>query len=344
MGNSQYERDFNEQSALKRPGRLDFRTLNNINDVGDGYPGLQKCYRNYLHEGGMEKDLDLVGYGIIGTSVNIDNAELQQLSNIESVTISGDQWGYVGGANQPVKQADLPTFGGITVNGNIIITGNVDDVDIALLKTNFDTHKASTGADHTYINQSVVTTASPTFVGLTLSADLVTNSTIDGVDVSAIKLNSMPSVADGDINVNAQKIISLGEPTADSDAARRQDVGIGNPSEISQHSNDILRSSQSASYEKMKEVIVYRNLKNFTVKWEFREQYGSFYVQTKIYINGSPIGTEKETNSGTFVTVSDDISNIYSGDMIQIYGKKTEGGTVQVQYMEIRYDYFENTL
>jgi len=47
MVNSLYERDFNEQGALKRPGRLDFRLLNNIDNAGDGYPGLQKAMRNW---------------------------------------------------------------------------------------------------------------------------------------------------------------------------------------------------------------------------------------------------------------------------------------------------------
>lgn len=47
MGNSETERDFNDQGGLKRPGRLDFRTLNNVDDAGDGYPGMQKAIRNW---------------------------------------------------------------------------------------------------------------------------------------------------------------------------------------------------------------------------------------------------------------------------------------------------------
>ena len=274
---NEFERDLGDQAGLKRPGRIDLRVLQNTPDAGDGSPGVQRCFRNYLHEGGMEKDLELVGYGIKGTSVDINNIELQQLSNIGSVTINGTQWGYVGGADQSVKQADSPTFNGLTINGNITITGNVDSVDISAfkssfdahkastgedhsyinqdlrtsfsptfvgltlsanlittstidsvdvgdLKTAFDTHKASTGIDHTYINQSVITTTSPTFVGLTLSADLVTTSTVDGVDVSAIKLNSMPSAADGNIDANTQKIINVVDPTLDQDAATKKYV------------------------------------------------------------------------------------------------------------------------
>jgi len=219
---NEFERDLLDQSSLKRPGRIDLIVFQNTDDAGDGNPGVQRCFRNYLHEGGIEKDLELVGYGIKGTSVDINNAELQQLSNIgtsvittgiwsqlsnvgssvittsiwsqldniEATTISPAQWVFVGGADQPVKIGDSPTFNGLTltslnVNGNITVTGNVDGVDVLALKTAFDTHKTSTGADHTYINQSVTTSVSPTFIGLTLTANLNTNSTVDGVDVGS---------------------------------------------------------------------------------------------------------------------------------------------------------------
>jgi len=41
-----------------------------------------------------------------------------------------------------------------------------------------NTHRTSSGADHTFINQDVTTTASPTFVGLT-----VDTLTVDGKDM-----------------------------------------------------------------------------------------------------------------------------------------------------------------
>ncbi len=51
--------------------------------------------------------------------------------------------------------------------------------------TNWDaafTHKSSTGADHSYINQSLVTTASPTFSSLTVNATLNVRGAIDLAD------------------------------------------------------------------------------------------------------------------------------------------------------------------
>ena len=181
---NEFERDLEDQAVLKRPGRVDLRLFQNTPDAGDGHPGLQRCFRNYLHEGGIEKDLELVGFGIKGTSVDISNVKLQQLSNIGSTTISITQWEYLGELDQPLKQADSPTFNGLSINGNIVVTGNVDGVDVSDLKDAFDTHTASTGASHTYIDQSVVIASSPTFVGLTLSANLVTSSTIDSVDIA----------------------------------------------------------------------------------------------------------------------------------------------------------------
>jgi len=221
MTTNEFERDVNDTSFLKRPGRVDLRILQNTADCGDGHPGLQRCFRNYLHEGGMEKDLDLIGYSIKGTSVDINNAELQQLSNIGTsiisinewsqianigaATISAAQWGYVGNMDQEIHKGHSPEFAGLTINGNITITGTVDGADVSDLKTAFDTHKGSTGADHTYINQDIKSGASPTFVGLTLSANIVTTSTVDGVNISTFK-------ADYDSKIN-QNVKNTTSPT-----------------------------------------------------------------------------------------------------------------------------------
>ena len=69
----------------------------------------------------MEKDLELLGYAIKGTSVNISNAEMQQLSNIGAATISGTQCGYVGAFDQGLTQTSNVNFGQITMSGNIIM-------------------------------------------------------------------------------------------------------------------------------------------------------------------------------------------------------------------------------
>jgi hypothetical protein len=63
--------------------------------------------------------------------VAVTDTEYQQLQNIDSVTISNTQWGYLGALDQALATGDSPTFGGLTVNGNITVTGTVDGRDIS---------------------------------------------------------------------------------------------------------------------------------------------------------------------------------------------------------------------
>ena len=46
--------------------------------------------------------------------------EFQELQTIDATTVSAAQWGYVGGADQALKQADNPTFGDLTVDSLIV--------------------------------------------------------------------------------------------------------------------------------------------------------------------------------------------------------------------------------
>lgn len=49
MTTNENERDFQDQGALKRPGRIDLRLFQNIDNAGDGHPGLQKALRNWVN-------------------------------------------------------------------------------------------------------------------------------------------------------------------------------------------------------------------------------------------------------------------------------------------------------
>ena len=51
---------------------------------------------------------------------NLTTAEIQQLENIGTTTISGTQWGYLGNMNQSVSTADTPTFNGLSANNQKI--------------------------------------------------------------------------------------------------------------------------------------------------------------------------------------------------------------------------------
>jgi len=88
------ERDFEEiNTRLRFQGRFDPRLLNNVNDAGDGFPGLQKLLRNwvqywvkyYLHNGVLEQDLDL-------NNKNIDNSNEITATKIISDDVDCGKW------------------------------------------------------------------------------------------------------------------------------------------------------------------------------------------------------------------------------------------------------------
>lgn len=210
-----YERDFNDTSFLKRPGRIDLVVFQNTADAGDGKPGMQRCFRNYLHEGGMENDLDLVGHGIKGTSVLINNAELQQLSNINAVTITNDQWGYVGNMNQELTTTSIVNFGGMNLTGaggislgtNSIagIGYTIEQLELAQLgniasATISGTQWGYLGASD---NQGFGTGDTPSFTGLTLTGNLalVANSiTGTTVNINNAELQQLSNIGGAVIN------------------------------------------------------------------------------------------------------------------------------------------------
>jgi hypothetical protein len=69
-------------------------------------------------------NLALAANSITGTSVDISNVELQQLSNIGSNTISSAQWGYLGALDQGLSATSTPTFASLTLNGNLSLGAN----------------------------------------------------------------------------------------------------------------------------------------------------------------------------------------------------------------------------
>ena len=221
---NEFERDLTNQAQLKRPGRVDMVVFQNIPDAGDGSPGIQRCFRNYLHEGGMEKDLDLIGYAIKGTSVNISNAEMQQLSNIGAATISGTQWGYVGNLDQNLRITDSPSFGGLSLTGNLVlaansITGTSVDINNAELQqlTNIGAATIS-GTQWGYVgtlNQALASGNNVVFAQITMSGDIImggdnitfTSGLVDGVDVSA----HVHTDADGSLKIAHVNTTGIGE-------------------------------------------------------------------------------------------------------------------------------------
>lgn len=57
-------------------------------------------------------------------NVAITSGEATQLANIDTTTISATQWGYLGALDQSLTQASSPTFAGMTVAGDLVVTGD----------------------------------------------------------------------------------------------------------------------------------------------------------------------------------------------------------------------------
>ena len=90
-------------------------------------------------------------------------------------------------------------------------------------------------------------------------------------------------------------------------------------SEEIQVAMDTVRSTNSTSYEIVKDVVIYREGR-IRVRWEFCAE-EAIEVCTQLYVNGSAAGSEHCTDSLSYQPVYEDIS-ISPGDRIQL-GAKT---------------------
>ena len=69
--------------------------------------------------------------------VAVTQAEYQQLQNIDTVTISNTQWGYLGELDQPLTQASSPTFAGLTVDG-LVVEDEVRDLQSDVIENHLE--------------------------------------------------------------------------------------------------------------------------------------------------------------------------------------------------------------
>lgn len=92
----------------------------------------------------------------------LSDAEWRQLTGIDSTAISANEWAQIG------------NIGAVTISAN----------EWSQIANIGDATSISAG-EWGYVAgmQNVATSANPTFIGLTLSADLITTSTVDGVDL-----------------------------------------------------------------------------------------------------------------------------------------------------------------
>jgi len=91
----------------------------------------------------------------------------------------------------------------------------------------------------------------------------------------------------------------------------------------------------------MKEVIVYKNLKDVRVSWEHKSNIEA-NSWTALYVNGVQVGADHNRDTTTYLEVSDDLSGIKVGDLIQIWGDHLDGIRI-IRNMKIKFvEYINN--
>jgi hypothetical protein len=144
--------------------------------IGSTTDGLKVDETNSLT--GITSDQPLLAfYDIDGTDDDINAQILVDLTDTGSgtedadVTLSQQIAGTLTAWLTADADGDI-SFGSsrdVSVDGNISVTGNVDGVDVGTDVPLNTTHRTSTGADHTWLDQTVVQSASPFWVGLTIN-------------------------------------------------------------------------------------------------------------------------------------------------------------------------------
>jgi len=105
------------------------------------------------------------------------------------------------------------------------------------------------------------------------------------------------------------------------------------------NTNDTEREFDNASYTKIKEIKMDEPTGLMTVEWEYRIS-GTGTAYTKVYVNGSPVSSERSTSSESYQQETHTlVANLALNDLVQIYAYNTGAPTtVLVRNMRMQYD------
>lgn len=108
------------------------------------------------------------------------------------------------------------------------------------------------------------------------------------------------------------------------------------------NSNDAEKTSPVGSdYIKIKEIKLDNAFQgSIRIKFDLKSLSAPGFVYAKIYRNGLAIGTERSNDTGSYVTFSEDFSDLNwaINDLIQIYGKGPVYRNIAVRNMRFYYD------
>lgn len=154
---------------------------------------------------------NITGVGSLTATGNINGVtptEMAQLANINAVTISNTQWGFLGALDQGLATTDTPTFTGLSAGSQKITS--------VLSPTN-----ALDAANKTYVDTVAATGASPL-----VSADYATAAILPDTPVYASPAETLTSVGGpGTLSVDGQVVI-VGNRLLIKDQADNRENGV----------------------------------------------------------------------------------------------------------------------
>lgn len=107
-------------------------------------------------------------------------------------------------------------------------------------------------------------------------------------------------------------------------------------SDTLENSNDAEKTTNQASYTKIKECKLNEALSVCRIKFDLKFTINTAYA--KIYKNGVAIGTEQSDVTGSWATKTEDFAGFAKDDLIQVYGKAAATGVSHVQNFRFYYN------
>jgi hypothetical protein len=101
-------------------------------------------------------------------------------------------------------------------------------------------------------------------------------------------------------------------------------------------SADTEQTTSGTTYTKIKEIQV-RLCGTMRVAFDLKRS-GGTTAYGQIYINGVAVGVERSNSSDVYVTYTEDIPNIQTSDLIQLYYKNNSGASTEIRNFRIYWD------
>lgn len=166
--------------------------------------------------------------------VAVTSAEVTQIANIGSTTISGTQWGYLGALDQALGTANNVTFTDLSLDGNLSINTNKFVVTNATGNTAIAGTLGVTGA--ATLSSTLDVTGALT-VTADIDADDVTIN--DWGSISA----SLAAIESGAQALSLSDVVTVGSTTSDDITVRSIQIGTDAANEISTTSGNLVIDS-----------------------------------------------------------------------------------------------------